>query len=582
MNYRSRRWLDVGLLGLMSVVTGAAAAIAAAAGDSERIDRYWVVAEIDDGRAEITEVIDYDFGANQRRGIFRDIDDLDPEAPVEVSSPTAPDQFVVEPTFGGERIRIGDPDQTISGRHRYRIDYPLDLAGPGERLVWDAVGDRWLVGMAEVEIHLVGATEYTDLLCSTGRAGTWGGCTLEQPEPGYLTVSIDGLSSGEGVTISATPGPALAAAPAAVAPPTGQADDPGTGVLLPAAVALVGAIGAAAVTSRLVRRSGRELVWAGGSADAAYGPTFDQHIGTRLVDHAELAELASTEFTPPRDLTAWQGGVLHREGVGQDQKVAWLLERAIEGSVRIDGAKDDDDDPLTLVRLQSAADPSDQVVLNKLFGGRASVELDGYDKQFASGWTGLGERLDGWQNESPFWDPAGDRRRGRAQLVGALAGLGGLLLVVIGAVVANRVGPVWLVLVAIGALLAGAGAGLLIRNWELRVRTPAGSGLWILTESFRRFVERSEATHVEEAARQGRLREYTAWATALGEADHWADAVGQADLDPAVEPSGLYLAALAPSLGRATSSAATAPSSSGGGGGGSVGGGGGGGGGGSW
>ncbi len=590
MNYRSRRRLDVGLLALAGLVIGGVGAGAAAAGDTERIDAYWTGAELTDRRAQIVEVIDYDFGTQQRHGIFRDIDELDPAAPIDVFSPTAPDQFVVERTFGAERIRIGDPDRTISGRHRYRIEYPLDVdvvAAPGTRLAWDAVGDRWQVGMGSVEVHLVAATEFTELLCSKGQAGTWGGCTLEQPRPGHLTATIDGLGSGEGVTISATPSGALAAAPALPTPPGGRAEDPGTGVLVPAATALAAAIGAGAAASRLLRRRGRELVWAGGAADAAYGPQFGQDVPTRLVDHGQLDQLASTEFTPPRGLTAWQGGVLHREGVDGDHQVAWLLERAIAGEVRIDGPGRGDDgdvdaDEMTLVRQRAAADGRDEEVLDQLFGPRSAVSLGGYDKQFAAGWTALGNRLDEWQERSPLWDPAGDERRRRSLGLGAVAAVLGLVLLVIGAVLANRSGPTWLVGVAIGAAAGGAGLAMLVRSWELRVRTPAGSGLWILTESFRRFIEGSEASHVEEAASRGRLREYTAWATALGEADHWADAVSQADVDPGIEPAGLYLAGLAPHLGSATTSAATAPSSSGGGGGGSVGGGGGGGGGGSW
>ncbi len=587
MSFRSRRRFDVVLLGLAALVAAGVAAGAAAIGDTERIDRYWTVARIVDGRAEITEVIDYDFGSNSRHGIFRDIDDLDPTDPIEVHSPTAPDEFVVQRTFGAERIRIGDPDRTIRGRHRYRIDYPLDLAPPGAPLAWDAVGDRWLVGMSTVEIHVIGDTEFSDLLCSTGTAGTWGGCTIDQPEPGHLTVTVDGLDSGEGVTISATPGAPLATPPVAPAAPEGAASDPGTGVLVPAVTALVAALGAGAVASRQVRRRGRELVWAGGAADAAYGPQFGQDIPTRLVDHAELAELSSTEFTPPRGLAAWQGGVLHREGVDASHQVAWLLERAIDGQVSLDGVETDDrgdlDGDVTLVRLGDADDPADQQVLDTMFGSRSAVTLDGYDQQFAAGWAALAERLDEWQYESPYWDPTGDDRHDKASLVGFLAAAVGLILTAVMAVLANRWGGLWLVGVVIGAIVAGLGLALLIRSWELRIRTPEGSGLWILTESFRRFVEGSEASHVEDAARQGLLRQYTAWATALGEADHWADAVRDADLDPSYEPTGLYLAAVAPHLGSATSSAATAPSSSGGGGGGvSVGGGGGGGGGGSW
>jgi uncharacterized membrane protein YgcG len=55
-------------------------------------------------------------------------------------------------------------------------------------------------------------------------------------------------------------------------------------------------------------------------------------------------------------------------------------------------------------------------------------------------------------------------------------------------------------------LAAGAGGAAAIRAWELRVRTPAGSGLWLRTESFRRFLAASSVGAIDPvAARCSRL-----------------------------------------------------------------------------
>ena len=151
-----------------------------------------------------------------------------------------------------------------------------------------------------------------------------------------------------------------------------------------------------------------------------------------------------------------------------------------------------------------------------------------------------------------------------------------------GAVWASQSGPAWLALVALGALLAGSGVAAAVRAWELRVRTPAGSGLWLRTESFRRFLAGSEAHHAEEAAKRGHLREYTAWAVAVGELDRWQRAVA-ASSAAAADPVAARVPLLAPGLLVGSSGSSTPPSSGGsGGGGGGVGGGAGGGGGGSW
>src|SRR4029453_9709289 len=152
---------------------------------------------------------------------------------------------------------------------------------------------------------------------------------------------------------------------------------------------------------------------------------------------------------------------------------------------------------------------------------------------------------------------------------------------------ANRFGSPYLPLAAVGGALFGAGLAAVLGAWELPVRTPAGSGLFLRVESFRPFLAESEAYHGEEAAKRGVLREYTAWAVALDEIDRWSRAVAASSIIP--ETAGLGYVHMAPLLLASTLSTSTAPRSSGGGGfggggfgGGGIGGGAGGGGGGSW
>ena len=120
----------------------------------------------------------------------------------------------------------------------------------------------------------------------------------------------------------------------------------------------------------------------------------------------------------------------------------------------------------------------------------------------------------------------------------------------------------------------------------LRVRSATGSALALRTESFRRFLEASEGQHVDWAWKQGLLREYSAWAVALGAAGAWSKALNKSQVPPA-EAAALSHPMLIYSMGSSISSSHTAPSSSGSGSsggfsGGSVGGGGGGGSSGSW
>ncbi len=578
--YKGRRRFDRVLLTVGGLALAGVAAAATAIGDGERITRYRTSAELGpSGEAAVIEVIDYDFGVSDRHGIFRDVPGLGGGAPIEVESATAPDQFIVEYIGFGSRIRIGDPDATIDGRHRYSISYPIGVVGEDGLISWNAVGDQWPVSIGDVEVELLAANELINLRCSQGSSGTWDGCTVTQPEPGRLVVTADKLSEGEGITVSAARGPALGAAPAStIELADGGPFDPGSGIGLPALAAGALALVAAAGGSALVRRNGKEMVWAGGSADAAFGPQYGEDFAVRRVDHDELDALASTEFAPPKELSAWQGGILHREQVDSDHQSAWLLERAIAGEIEIEGTGDD------LVLHLNPVDSPEHRILDTMFAGRSKVALGTYDKQFASGWDVLTSSLNRWYDDSPYWDAEGERRRRRVLGWGFVPLIMGVIVAIVFSVLAGRMGAAWIAGVAVGGAIFGVGLAMITRSWELRVRTPQGSGLWILVESFRRFIEKSDAQHVEAAAEQGLLRDYTAWAVALGEAQRWADAIEEARVEHPERYSNdvVHFAAIAPHLGGAVSSTNTAPQSSSSGGGGSVGGGGGGGGGGSW
>jgi hypothetical protein len=107
---------------------------------------------------------------------------------------------------GRHRYRIGDPDTTISGRHRYRIDYPLAGVARATTLDWEAVGVSWEVGIDEADIHVVAPFERLDPVCSKGVAGSQGGCDVREVAPGHLAATVKGLDSGEGVSIEARTG----------------------------------------------------------------------------------------------------------------------------------------------------------------------------------------------------------------------------------------------------------------------------------------------------------------------------------------------------------------------------------------
>ena len=424
MRIRRRRRIGMLVLAGVVVLAGLAAVAGVVAAEPERVARRWAGAELGrGGAAQITEVIDYDFAARQRHGIYRDIPGLDPADPARVDSDSAPDQVQVTGTAQQARLRIGDPDRTVSGRHRYTIGYRVAGVAPGGRLAWDAVGASWTVPIGQVELHVVAPWRLEEVVCVRGVAGSTAPCQATQPEPGHLVATLEDLDPGQALPT----------------PPTGVPADPGTGPLPPALAATLAALAGAVPATWLVRRAGRERVTTGGAAEAAFGPGAGPE---RRVDPADLGQLATVEFVPPLALTPAQGGVLLAEEVRPEHKVAWLIGAAIDGYLDLEG----EGRPVTLVRLPRQGPPS--YLLDMAFSGRERLTLGGYDPMFASAWRLVGSELDGWRRTCGLWDPDGDRRRAVARALGVVAGGAGLLLAGLGAALAAGAGPGWLVLVA--------------------------------------------------------------------------------------------------------------------------------------
>ncbi len=575
------------LFGLSLVIPAVAATIGSLVGDTERIGSIWTLALLDaEGDADVYEVIDYDFGPQFKHGIYRDIPDLDTGAAIQVSSPDAPSDVFVSDFGGFTRIRIGDATATVVGRHRYRIRYPLDTVTVDGVVRWDGVGHQWTVPIGTVEVHLVAPFELENPACFRGEQLSTESCPVREIEPGHLVVETKDFDTSEGLTLQADVGSPLAARPALPDDPGGSADDPGVGWWRAAILAAAAAIVPAPLVWWLLRRRGREQVHRGGAADAAFGPSRGS-AGFDLIDHADLDELATIEFESPRGLSASAGGIIHEEAVNADHQVAWLLECAIREEIVID----DSSGVTILTRGTALPHPHAAAELEEMFSGRDAVILGTYDKEFASAWSFLRRRLDDWRAHSTYGDREAGRRRTKVLALAILVIVVGAAAVGLAAAMANRTAGIWVGALAASAVVVGIGLAGSVRSWELLVRTPEGSARWLQVESFRRFIAGSEAKHVEAAASMGLLREYTAWAVALGEADHWNKAVNAAAQVPGSTTAGsdlrtLGFVSVASSIGSSVRTTSTAPSSSssggGGGGGGFSGGGGGGGGGGSW
>src|SRR4029077_2856018 len=100
----------------------------------------------------------------------------EPQA-VEATSDVNSDIAVVN-VGNDTRIRIGDPNATLTGRHRYTLDYVLpDAQLDSGVLALDIIGNEETMATERFEVVVTGF-EFDTTACDTGAFGVYGGCDL--------------------------------------------------------------------------------------------------------------------------------------------------------------------------------------------------------------------------------------------------------------------------------------------------------------------------------------------------------------------------------------------------------------------
>jgi Predicted membrane protein (DUF2207) len=539
----------------------------------------------------ISEVVDQDFGTNDRHGYQRTIPtDFGDPTDIVASSPDANADIDVTSVSAGDRIRLGDPNTTVSGQHRYVLAYTLPAARLSTgQLALDIIGTDETLETGRFEIVLAGL-DLDDAKCNVGGAGTSGGCTLARDGDVYRAV-ISPLKVGQGITIGGT----ITGRIPVVEPtdPPLPKRRPDHRLALSLATIPLGLLSVGVVYFS-ARRRGRNEVFAGGAADAAYGslptPTgaAPPKADVRMVTDAKLGELATIEFVPPKGIEPWQGAVLLSERFDRTTVAAWVSGLVAKDAITLT----QEDDGLVIHRgpHYDQLDADTTALVDQMLDYKDELKLGTYNANFGKAWNQVwvlertGIAKSGWWKQLP---PGSARRGGAAtKYIGFVVvlffvfGAGSLASALLGTFRGT-----------IAALIFAVTVPYFFAHFVYSVLLPArsatGSALALRAESFRRFLAASEGKHVDWAWKQGLLREYSAWAVALGAADAWGRALATSNV-PAPEmnlASPIWLYSMGPSF----ESTRSAPSTSGSGGssfggfsGGSVGGGGGGGSSGSW
>ena len=322
------------VLATVVVAAGLALAVLAAparAQSPERILDYRVGLQIEtDGMLLVSERIAYDFGTAERHGIFRDVpvrfryddryDRVYPLQVLEVSgSPGTPVQYTLEDVDTTLRIRVGDPDQTITGRYDYTIVYRVEGTLNGfadhDELYWNAIGTDW-------EVPIEQASRRSASLAAIGQAACWCSTGL------FHRSCASSATDGRGAPCYHRPGPKGGPHRGGGVPDRGGAGPTtGPGGALEPGLGVLGDSGHA--------WNGR---WGpGGRAGLAWLAVRGRRSGPPWWMIRWDAAGAMVEAVPPEGIRSAQAGLLVDEVVSPVAVPATLVDLAVRGYLRIGG-----------------------------------------------------------------------------------------------------------------------------------------------------------------------------------------------------------------------------------------------------
>src|SRR3989338_3080980 len=169
-----------------------------------------------DGSVFVSENIIYNFGSNQKHGIFRDIPLTavnGPQLNINVSGVSneigQPYQYTASITNNVLRITIGDPKVFITGIKTYIISYQVYNAirtfNNHEELYWNVTGNQWPVAIQNAKASVTlpdSPIPNVEMDCFTGLQGdTQKNCIFTQADPSLNYWATQPLNAEEGLTL---------------------------------------------------------------------------------------------------------------------------------------------------------------------------------------------------------------------------------------------------------------------------------------------------------------------------------------------------------------------------------------------
>ncbi len=548
----TRRLLAGFGLALVCIVVGAGGAQAATSQSGfEQITSFdsKIVANRD-GSVDVTETIHYDFGGDEDHGIQRYIPDrapytgktphtgrfdrVTPISDISVSSPTgAPAEVATSTSNDNLVIRVGDPNQLISGAQTYVIRYHVrgvyNRFSSHDELDWNVTGNGWEVPIEATTAAVTAPTSITKVACTAGAFGSDLGCQSDTASGSTATFSEGAMDAGSGLTITvALPRGSISN----TAPILDELWSPQRAFLLDAGT-IVGGLAilvlSIAAVAWLLWRNARDQRYLGSATDVAFGNDTGAEGSVPLIDR----EQHPVEFVPPDNIRPGHMGTLLDEVAQPLDVSAMIIDLAVRGYLRIDetqaptpGLVHNDGD-YTFVSLKAADDTllhAEQVLLESIFRDGQQVRLSDLRTHFAPRLQLVEGALYDDAVEAGWFPTRPDRVR-------ALWHGYGLAALVVGAGLAfllirfTRLGVIGAVLPLFGLLLLAFGS-------RFPHRTAKGTALVGRVKGFKELFDAGEGERQRFAESKDIFSKYLPYAIVFGMADKWAATFQALGLSP--------------------------------------------------
>lgn len=462
--------------------------------------------------ASVIETIMADFTGEARHGLYRDVplhytDRLGQHFTLRLRVQGITDErgrawpFQMESAGRSQRIRIGDPDGTVTGQQTYRIAYEVQRGAvrffpDHDECYWNLTGNEWAVPMRRVraEIRLPDSAADVRAMAYVGGYGSTKRLeTLHVLGNQVALEVLEGLGPYEGVTA------VIGWAKGAIHPPS----------------------------------AGRVLSWWLGD-NWVYGLPLLVLVGMTWLWHARGRDPRPgrshvVRYEPPAGLTPAEVGTLMDQRAHLRDITATVIDLAVRGFLRIEprqtsglgmrGASDYQLVSLTSWEGDAALKPYERDILKGVFGNPGTTkDLSDLEETFYEHLPAIREHLYMGLVKAGYLDSHPERVRKRYVVGGCLLGMG-----IWGALVVWGMPQGFMMVPAVLASSLSATIVILLSGVMPR-RTLKGAQATDQIFGFLEFLRRADADRIRRINHPGLFERCLPYALAFGVAHQWARA----------------------------------------------------------